>query len=92
MRSTPPIDNPLTLTLGHEQLIIRQRYEVISIVNDFLIASWFLIGSVLFLFPHWETVGVWLFIVGSVQFLIRPTIRLIAHIHIQRVPESHWQR
>ena len=29
------LDNPLTLKLGHEELIIRRRYEVLSIINDF---------------------------------------------------------
>jgi len=32
------IDNPLILTIGHEQLVIRRRYEMISIINDFFIA------------------------------------------------------
>ena len=27
------MDNPLTLKLGHEELIIRRRYEMISIIN-----------------------------------------------------------
>lgn len=85
------IDSPLTFTVGHEQLVIRQRYEVVSILNDFFIAVWFLLGSVFFLYPSLEKAAVWLFIIGSVQFLIRPTIRLLAHLHIRRVPESHWQ-
>jgi hypothetical protein len=82
------IDNPLTLTVGNEQLIIRRRYEVISIINDFFIALWFLSGSVVFLYPSLEKVAIWFFIIGSAQFLIRPTIRLLAHLHIQRVPDS----
>ncbi|PTY38399.1 hypothetical protein BGP77_11845 [Saccharospirillum sp. MSK14-1] len=84
------LDNPLTLQLGHEQLVIRRRYEVLSIVNDFLIAIWFFVGSVLFLFPSQETLAVWFFIVGSFQFLIRPTLRLASHIHLQRIPSSQW--
>lgn len=84
-------DNPLTIRLGNEELIIRRRYEVASIVNDFLIAIWFLIGSILFLFPEYEKTAAWLFVIGSFQFLIRPTIRLISHIHIKRVPASHWE-
>lgn len=84
-------DNPLTLRLGHEELVIRRRYEVLSIINDFLIAIWFLVGSILFLFPEHEKEAIWLFIIGSFQFLIRPTIRLIGHIHVQRIPESRWE-
>ncbi len=84
-------DHPLTLKLGHEELIIRRRYEVLSIANDFLIAIWFLVGSVLFLFPEYEKAAIWLFIIGSFQFLIRPTIRLASHIHVKRVPASNWE-
>ena len=86
----PNSDQPLTLRIGHEELVIRRRYELLSITNDFLIAIWFLVGSILFLFPEYETVAIWLFIIGSFQFLIRPTIRLASHIHVQRVPPSHW--
>lgn len=84
-------DNPLTVRLGHEELVIRRRYEALSIVNDFFIAIWFLIGSILFLFPEYETAAVWLFIIGSFQFLVRPTIRLVSHIHIKRIPASNWE-
>ena len=86
------IDRPLTITIGQEQLVVRRRYEVLSILNDFFIAIWFLVGSVFFLFPDLETIGVWLFIVGSFQFLIRPSLRLAAHIHLKGLPESSWQR
>jgi hypothetical protein len=85
------IDKPLTLTVGDEQLVIRRSYEVISIINDFFIAGWFLSGSVFFLYPSMEKVAIWLFIIGSTQFLIRPTIRLLAHLHIRRVPSSRWE-
>lgn len=91
MKAKNSLDNPITLTIGHEQLTIRRRYEVISIINDFFIAIWFLLGSVFFLYPSWENVAVWLFILGSFQFLIRPTVRLLAHIHIKRVPDSQWE-
>lgn len=82
-------DRSLTITIGHDEIIIRRRYEAISIVNDFLIALWFLIGSVFFFYPAMETSGTWLFVLGSVQLLIRPTIRLARHIHLQRLPSGH---
>ena len=34
----------LTVTFGHEELILRRRYEIISIGNDLLIALWFVVG------------------------------------------------
>lgn len=87
-----PTDNPLTLTVGNKQLLIRRRYEALSIFNDFLVAIWFLLGSILFLYPTKEKLAIALFIVGSAQFLARPSIRLAAHIHLRRQPESHWQQ
>ncbi|HKK05480.1 MAG: YrhK family protein [Gammaproteobacteria bacterium] len=91
MDDTSQLDKPLTVVLGHDEIVIRRRYETASIANDFLIALWFLVGSVMFLYPSWEQDGVWLFILGSVQFLIRPTIRLASHIHLKRIPSSQWE-
>ena len=85
------LDNPLTLKIGHEQLVIRRRYETLSILNDFLVALWFFVGSVFFLYPRLVHAGTWLFIVGSLQLIIRPTIRLLAHVHLQRIPPSNWE-
>ncbi len=87
----PENTNELVFTLGHEELSIRQRYEAMSIINDFFIAIWFLLGSILFLFPAWERVAVWLFIVGSAQFIIRPTLRLAHQVHLKRIPASRWE-
>jgi len=92
MSESKKLDSPLTFTIGHEQLQIRRRYEVLSILNDFLIAIWFLIGSILFLYPVYEKTAIWLFIIGSFQFLLRPTLRLASHVHLQRIPESEWQK
>lgn len=86
--------SPLTLHIGREELIIRGRYEVLSIVNDILIAVWFTIGSILFFFPGTTTAGTWLFLLGSLQLLIRPAIRLTRRIHLVRVgaPPSETTR
>ncbi|WP_397544978.1 YrhK family protein [Saccharopolyspora pogona] len=43
----PAGSSPWELRIGHEELLIRKRYEFISIVNDFLIAVWFIAGSLL---------------------------------------------
>lgn len=79
-----------SLTLGREQLVIRRRYQFISILNDFMIGVWFLIGSTFFLSSTLEDAGTWLFIVGSAQLVIRPVIRLSHHIHLRRLPAQSW--
>ncbi|WP_458525619.1 YrhK family protein [Onishia taeanensis] len=82
-------ERSITLRLGHEELIIQRRYEALSIFNDVLIALWFLVGSILFLYPAQEHLAIWMFIIGSFQFLVRPAIRLARHLHLQRIPDRH---
>ncbi|MDF4252636.1 YrhK family protein [Streptomyces sp. WMMB303] len=75
----------LTLHLGKEELVVRQRYETTSIANDVLIAVWFLIGSIMFFSSEWTRTGTWCFVFGSVELLIRPVIRLTRQLHIQKM-------
>ncbi|MGD8380121.1 MAG: YrhK family protein [Gammaproteobacteria bacterium] len=89
-RLDPDDPNAITLTFGHEQLVIHRRYEVLSILNDFMLGLWFLIGSILFFYPSEQNTGVWLFTIGSAQLLIRPVIRLSRHIHLRRLPGGQW--
>lgn len=78
-------NNTLELQFGNEVLVVRQRYEVALILNDFLIAIWFVIGSACFLVPNMATIGAWIFLFASLQFLIRPVIGLIRHLHLKRL-------
>ena len=78
-------DASIHLHIGHDEIVLRRRYELLSIVNDILVAVWFIVGSVLFFHESTTTAGTWLFLVGSVELLIRPAIRLVRRVHIQRV-------
>lgn len=93
MSDTPPrphthTHGQLTLHIGKDELVVRQRYEAASVANDILIAVWFLIGSVMFFSPAWTHVGTWCFVLGSVELMIRPAIRLSRQVHIQRLRGS----
>ncbi|GAA4788782.1 hypothetical protein GCM10023200_24210 [Actinomycetospora chlora] len=74
----------MTLHLGRDELVIRRRYEALSIVNDILIGLWFTIGSFLFFSESTTTAGTWLFVVGSIELLIRPLIRMTRVVHLRR--------
>ena len=78
----------VTLVLGRHELLIRQRYEVVSICNDILIALWFALGSVLFFWQETAHVGTWMFLIGSVQLGVRPAIRLFRRVHLKRLDPS----
>ncbi|MDP8033708.1 YrhK family protein [Pasteurella atlantica] len=78
----------MNLGLKQQHIIIQRRYEILGAINDLFIAIWFLIGSFFFLSDSLVTSGTWLFIVGSAQLLIKPTLKLISLIHVKKVYEK----
>jgi hypothetical protein len=84
----PAASTPKVRRIGHGELLLRRRYEVASIVNDMLIAAWFIVGSVLFFSERTATAGTWMFLLGSIELAIRPAIRLIRHVHLRRTQVS----
>ena len=74
----------IDLPFGHDEIVLRQRYETASILNDLAIAVWFIVGSILFFSESTSYAGTWLFLIGSVQLAIRPAIRLSRRVHLQR--------
>jgi hypothetical protein len=85
-------DRPVRFSIGDEVLVIDSRYETASIVNDVLIALWFTIGSALFFSEPTQVAGTWMFLIGSIQFLIRPVIRLGRRIHLRRLGSDAGHR
>lgn len=64
---------------------LRQRYFWIHLVADFLAGFSFVAGSVLFFFPSLVYAGTWLFLIGSILFAAKPTIRLAHQLHRSRI-------
>ncbi|MBR0572703.1 MULTISPECIES: YrhK family protein [Pasteurellaceae] len=79
----------MNLDLKQQHIIIQRRYEILGAINDLFIAIWFLIGSFFFLSDSLVTSGTWLFIVGSAQLLIKPTLKLISLIHVKKVYDKY---
>lgn len=83
--ASPPSNSSVVIHVGREELVIRQRYETLAIINDILIGVWFLIGSFFFFSDTLSYAGTWLFVIGSAEMLIRPVIRLARRVHISRL-------
>jgi len=81
-------DRDIQIRIGREEIVLRRRYEILSIVNDILVAVWFIVGSILFFSQDTTTAGTWLFLIGSMQLLLRPGIRLVRHVHVRRVGDA----
>lgn len=74
----------IDIRIGHEELVLRGRYEIISILNDILVGLWFVVGSILFFYQATGTIAIWFFVFGSVEMLIRPVIRLVRRAHLRK--------
>lgn len=57
-------------------------YELAYTLIDFGAALCFVVGSVMFFYEAWQTPGTWLFLVGSILFACKPTLRLVREIHL----------
>jgi hypothetical protein len=64
---------------------LRQRYFWIHLIADFLAGFCFVVGSILFFYPDLVYAGTWLFLIGSLLFASKPTIRLAHQLHRNRV-------
>jgi hypothetical protein len=71
-------------TPSHEQLV--RRYEFGRTVVEFMAAVTFIVGSVFFFYESLTYAGTWLFVIGSVLFAVRPSIRLLLELHLARLP------
>ena len=61
------------------------RYEIAYTLVDFGAALCFVVGSVMFFSEAWQVFGTWLFLLGSILFAAKPTLRLLREIHLYRL-------
>ncbi|MFC5138123.1 YrhK family protein [Actinomycetospora rhizophila] len=78
----------ITISLGNQEIVMRQRYELLSIINDIGIFLFFTIGSIAFYWHELFNVGVTLFVIGSVQLGFRPLIRFFRRIQLRSLTKG----
>ncbi len=64
------------------------RYELAYTFVDFCAAFGFVIGSVLFFWETTQTAGVWAFLIGSVLFAVKPSIRVAREMKLYRMGDT----
>jgi hypothetical protein len=57
-------------------------YELAYTFVDFSAAILFIIGSIMFFSDDWTYTGTWLFVIGSIFFAMKPTIRIVRELHM----------
>lgn len=78
--------HPHLFTASPEHVRVYGLYERIYTAIDALAAWCLVIGSVMFFSEDWLTPGTWLFLVGSLAFAAKPTVRLLREQHLARLP------
>lgn len=57
-------------------------FEIAHTTVDFLAALAFIAGSVLFFYKSLQEAGTWLFLLGSILFAVKPTLRLARELKL----------
>lgn len=68
----------------HADLV--RRYELYRTLVEFFAALMFIIGSIFFFYQSLLFAGTWLFLIGSILFAVRPTVRLALELRLTQLP------
>ncbi|TQS74088.1 hypothetical protein ERN12_09385 [Rhodobacteraceae bacterium] len=63
-------------------------FEVLYTFVDFGAAFCFVVGSVMFFSEAWMTPGTWFFLIGSILFAFKPTIRLVRELRLLSMDDT----
>ena len=74
--------DPRTKHASPQHCRLYAAYEIAFTLVDFFAAFLFVIGSILFFNDSTVNAGTWLFLVGSIFFGLKPTIRLVREWHL----------
>ena len=61
-------------------------YERIYTVVDVAAGLCFVVGSWLFFYPDLQEPATWFFLVGSVLFVVKPSVRMLREFHLANLP------
>ena len=61
------------------------RFELAYTVVEFMAAFCFIVGSVMFFSQNWQTTATWFFVIGSLLFAAKPSLRLVREIKLYRL-------
>ena len=77
--------NPTTPHRSPRHAKLFAIYEILFTAADFSAALLFVVGSILFFSEDTTYTGTWLFLIGSVFFALKPSIRLIREWHYLQI-------
>lgn len=81
-----PMFNARQAAASPQHAAVYARYEKLYNLIDFCAAAAFVVGSALFFFPARQESATWAFLIGSILFAARPTVRVLREFHLARIP------
>ncbi|WP_374705735.1 YrhK family protein [Oceanobacillus oncorhynchi] len=78
----------MDLHVSRIELKVTSIYKLLYQINDFVLGLIFLTGSFLFFSDNTMFAGTVLFVIGSIQMLIRPFISIIHDFHLSKVKQK----
>lgn len=79
---------PRTEAMSPQQRQIYATFELLHTLVDFCAAVAFIIGSILYFSPDLTTTGTWMFLIGSILFAVKPTLRLAREVAYVRAGKT----
>ncbi|MES0882199.1 YrhK family protein [Roseibium sp. SCP14] len=73
-----------TASPAHAEMV--RKYELYRTMVEFMAAALFVVGSIFFFYPNLVFAGTWLFLIGSILFAVRPSIRLLLELRLANLP------
>lgn len=80
-------DFTVLLRIGNKQVITKDKYNFYYTLNDILLGSEYLAGSLCFVLGF-KTIGSWIFLMGSCHLLLRPLFRIFYRVQIIHIKEG----
>jgi hypothetical protein len=78
--------HPKLFTATPAHVRVYALYERLYTLVDFTAAVMFVAGSWLFFYPSESVTATWLFLIGSICFTARPTVRVLREFHLAQLP------
>lgn len=60
-------------------------YELAHTAVDLAAAILFVVGSILFFYKQLQDAGTWCFLVGSIFFAAKPTLKVVREVHLLKI-------
>ena len=74
-------------TSEHQKRVFA-AYEIARTCVDFCAAGCFVVGSIFFFWSSTETAALWFFLIGSILFGVKPTLKLLREVHLARIGDA----